>query len=164
MYVLAGLQKATGTTLNTSGKPVAATASLGSFDVNSGTDTQTLIAIGVRHRFQRNESACTATVRLWFRDRCSGTLANFELSFVVKAWLTGMYADKRSRPGNLSAFDRKIKLARRIPHIKWCVFIQQRGANEMQAAKHVLHVEVSLSIHAYGFENRLRDRDGLAHR
>jgi predicted porin len=51
LYLLAGWQKATGTTLSTSGKPVAATASIGSFDVNSGTDTQTLVAIGVRHRF-----------------------------------------------------------------------------------------------------------------
>ena len=51
LYLLAGWQKATGTTLNTSGKPVSATASIGSFDVNSGTDTQTLVAIGIRHRF-----------------------------------------------------------------------------------------------------------------
>jgi predicted porin len=51
LYLLAGWQKATGTTLSTSGKPVAATASIGSFFVNSGTDTQTLVAIGIRHRF-----------------------------------------------------------------------------------------------------------------
>ena len=34
----------------------------------------------------------------------------------------------------------------------------------MQAAEHALQVVVSLGIRAYGFENRLRDRDGLAHR
>jgi predicted porin len=51
LYVLAAWQKASGTTLNSAGKPVAANASIGSFDVNSGTDTQGLVAIGMRHRF-----------------------------------------------------------------------------------------------------------------
>jgi predicted porin len=51
LYALAGWQKASGTTLNSSGKTVAANASIGSFDVNSGTDTQGLVAIGMRHRF-----------------------------------------------------------------------------------------------------------------
>lgn len=51
LYALAGWQKANGSTLNTSGKVVAATASIGSFEVNSGTDTQGLVAIGIRHRF-----------------------------------------------------------------------------------------------------------------
>jgi predicted porin len=51
LYALAGWQKANGSTLNTSGKVVAATASIGSFEVNSGADTQGLVAIGIRHRF-----------------------------------------------------------------------------------------------------------------
>jgi predicted porin len=51
LYALAAWQKASGTTLNSSGKVVAANASIGSFDVNSGTDTQGLVAIGIRHRF-----------------------------------------------------------------------------------------------------------------
>jgi predicted porin len=51
LYALAGWQKASGTTMNSSGKSVPANASIGSFDVNSGTDTQGLVAIGMRHRF-----------------------------------------------------------------------------------------------------------------
>jgi predicted porin len=51
LYALGGWQKANGTTLNSSGKVVAADASIGSFEVNSGTDSQGLIAIGMRHRF-----------------------------------------------------------------------------------------------------------------
>jgi predicted porin len=51
LYALAGWQKASGTTLNPNGKIVAANASIGSFDVNSGTDKQGLVAIGMRHRF-----------------------------------------------------------------------------------------------------------------
>jgi predicted porin len=51
LYALAGWQKASGSTLNTSGKIIPADASIGSYDVNSGTDKQGLLAIGVRHRF-----------------------------------------------------------------------------------------------------------------
>jgi predicted porin len=51
LYALAAWQKASGTTLNTSGKVVPANASIGSFGVNSGTDTQEFVAIGMRHRF-----------------------------------------------------------------------------------------------------------------
>jgi len=51
LYVLGGWQKASGTTLNSQGKVVAADASIGSFEVNSGTDSQGLVAIGMRHRF-----------------------------------------------------------------------------------------------------------------
>jgi predicted porin len=51
LYALAAWQKASGTTLNSSGKVIAANASIGSFDVGSGTDTQGLVAIGIRHRF-----------------------------------------------------------------------------------------------------------------
>jgi predicted porin len=51
LYALAGWQKASGSTLNSKGNVVPANASVGSFEVNSGTDTQGLVAIGIRHRF-----------------------------------------------------------------------------------------------------------------
>jgi predicted porin len=51
LYVLAGWQKASGTTLDSAGKPIAAAASIGSYVVNSGTDSQGLVILGMRHRF-----------------------------------------------------------------------------------------------------------------
>jgi predicted porin len=51
LYALAGYQKASGHTLGTNGKAVAAQASIGDFGVNSGTDTQELVAVGIRHKF-----------------------------------------------------------------------------------------------------------------
>jgi len=51
LYALAGYQKASGTTLNTSGQVVAATASIGSYGVNSGANDQSLAIVGIRHRF-----------------------------------------------------------------------------------------------------------------
>jgi predicted porin len=51
LYVLFGYQKASGKTLNSSGALVAADASIGDFGVNSGTDTQEVAVVGIRHRF-----------------------------------------------------------------------------------------------------------------
>ena len=51
LYALAAYQKASGTTLNTSGQVVAATASIGSYGVNSGADSQSLVIFGIRQRF-----------------------------------------------------------------------------------------------------------------
>ncbi len=51
LYALGGWQKASGTTLNSAGKVIAADASIGSFAVNSGTNTQGLVVLGIRHRF-----------------------------------------------------------------------------------------------------------------
>jgi predicted porin len=51
LYALAGYQKASGNTLNASGKVVSAQASIGSFGVNSGTSSQELAVVGIRHKF-----------------------------------------------------------------------------------------------------------------
>jgi predicted porin len=51
LYALAGWQKASGTTLNSAGKIITADASIGSFGSNSGTNTQGLVVLGIRHRF-----------------------------------------------------------------------------------------------------------------
>lgn len=51
LYVVAGYQKADGTTLNASGNVIQAQASIGSYGVNSGTDTQALTVVGLRHKF-----------------------------------------------------------------------------------------------------------------
>lgn len=51
LYALAGYQKASGNTIGTSGKAIAAQASIGDFGVNSGSDEQVLLALGIRHKF-----------------------------------------------------------------------------------------------------------------
>ncbi len=51
LYALAGWQKASGHTLNAKGAAINAQASIGDFGVNSGTDTQALAAVGIRHKF-----------------------------------------------------------------------------------------------------------------
>lgn len=51
LYALAGYQKSSGTTLNSAGRVIAANASIGSYGVNSGSDTQALAAVGIRHKF-----------------------------------------------------------------------------------------------------------------
>ncbi|WP_408499886.1 porin [Paraburkholderia xenovorans] len=51
LYALAGYQKASGNTLNASGKVVGAQASIGSFGVSSGTNSQELAVVGIRHKF-----------------------------------------------------------------------------------------------------------------
>ncbi|MGU7774267.1 porin [Burkholderia sp. MR1-5-21] len=51
LYALFGYQKASGRTLNASGAIVKAAASVGSYGVNSGTDTQELAIVGIRHKF-----------------------------------------------------------------------------------------------------------------
>ncbi|MBU9641689.1 porin [Burkholderia gladioli] len=51
LYALAGYQKASGKTLGSGGALVDAKASVGSYGVNSGTDTQELAVVGIRHKF-----------------------------------------------------------------------------------------------------------------
>ncbi|MCX4160319.1 MULTISPECIES: porin [Paraburkholderia] len=51
LYALFGYQKASGKTLNASGAVVSAQASVGDFGVNSGTNSQEVTAVGIRHRF-----------------------------------------------------------------------------------------------------------------
>ncbi|MBI0331466.1 porin [Burkholderia plantarii] len=51
LYALAGYQKASGKTLNAAGGQIAAAASIGSYGVNSGTDSQELAVVGIRHKF-----------------------------------------------------------------------------------------------------------------
>jgi predicted porin len=51
LYALFGYQKASGRTLGANGAVVNAAASIGSYGVNSGTDTQELAVVGIRHRF-----------------------------------------------------------------------------------------------------------------
>lgn len=51
LYALAGYQRASGNTLSSSGAVVSADASIGSFGVNSGTNTQVLTAVGIRAKF-----------------------------------------------------------------------------------------------------------------
>ncbi|CAN7470154.1 porin [Caballeronia sp. LjRoot34] len=51
LYVLAAYQKASGTTLGSDGQVVQAEASIGSYGVNSGTNSQALAIVGIRHKF-----------------------------------------------------------------------------------------------------------------
>lgn len=51
VYAMAAFQRASGSTLNASGDSVAAQAVIGDYGVNSGSNTQTLVAIGMRQRF-----------------------------------------------------------------------------------------------------------------
>ncbi|MCQ4437380.1 porin, partial [Clostridioides difficile] len=51
LYALFGYQKASGNTLNANGAVVKAAASVGAYGVNSGTDTQELAIVGIRHKF-----------------------------------------------------------------------------------------------------------------
>ncbi|RQR63208.1 porin [Burkholderia sp. Bp9002] len=51
LYALFGYQRASGNTLNANGAVVKAAASVGSYGVNSGTNTQELAVVGIRHKF-----------------------------------------------------------------------------------------------------------------
>jgi predicted porin len=51
LYALAGYQRASGNTLSSAGALVSAQASIGSFGVNSGTNSQVLTIVGIRSRF-----------------------------------------------------------------------------------------------------------------
>ncbi|WP_369869733.1 porin [Burkholderia cepacia] len=51
LYAVAAFQRASGSTLNASGASVAAQAVIGDYGLNSGSNTQTLVAIGMRQRF-----------------------------------------------------------------------------------------------------------------
>jgi predicted porin len=51
LYTLLAYQKASGNTLSTTGAVIGAPASIGSYGVNSGIDSQELAIVGVRHRF-----------------------------------------------------------------------------------------------------------------
>jgi predicted porin len=51
LFALAGYQRASGNTLSSTGTLVAAQASIGSFGVNSGTNSQVLTSVGIRSRF-----------------------------------------------------------------------------------------------------------------
>ncbi|WP_414444740.1 porin [Burkholderia sp. 22PA0106] len=51
LYALAAYQKAGGSTLNAAGRTIAADASIGSYGISSGADSQALAAIGIRHKF-----------------------------------------------------------------------------------------------------------------
>jgi len=51
VYLVGGYQKAYGNTVSTSGAVVDATASVGSYGVNSGASSQALVVAGIRHRF-----------------------------------------------------------------------------------------------------------------
>ena len=51
LYALFGYQKASGNTLNSSGTVVSADASIGDFGVNSGTNSQDVAVVGIRHKF-----------------------------------------------------------------------------------------------------------------
>lgn len=51
LYWVAGYQKANGSTLSSSGAVVPATASVGSYGVNSGTSSQLVTVAGIRHKF-----------------------------------------------------------------------------------------------------------------
>lgn len=51
LYVMAAFQRASGSTLNASGESVAAQAVIGDYGLNSGSNTQTLVAVGMRQRF-----------------------------------------------------------------------------------------------------------------
>ncbi|WP_246290805.1 porin [Paraburkholderia fynbosensis] len=51
IYAIAAFQRASGSTLNAAGESVAAQAVIGDYGLNSGSNTQTLVSVGVRHRF-----------------------------------------------------------------------------------------------------------------
>jgi predicted porin len=51
LYALTGYQRASGTTLSQTGALVPAVASIGSYGVNSGTNTQWLTTVGIRAKF-----------------------------------------------------------------------------------------------------------------
>jgi predicted porin len=51
LYAVAAFQRASGSTLDASGASVAAQAVIGDYGLNSGSKTQTLVAIGMRQRF-----------------------------------------------------------------------------------------------------------------
>ncbi|WP_438392073.1 porin [Caballeronia sp. DA-9] len=51
LYALAAYQRASGTTLSTAGKIIAADASIGDYGANSGSNTQGLAIVGIRHKF-----------------------------------------------------------------------------------------------------------------
>ena len=51
LYALAGYQKASGNTLNANGKVVSAQASIGDYGVHSGTNSQEVAVVGIRHKF-----------------------------------------------------------------------------------------------------------------
>jgi predicted porin len=51
LYALAGYQKASGKTLNATGNVINAAASIGDYGVNSGTNSQELAIVGIRHKF-----------------------------------------------------------------------------------------------------------------
>jgi predicted porin len=51
LYALFGYQKASGKTLNSSGATVNADASIGDFGVNSGSNSQDVAVVGIRHKF-----------------------------------------------------------------------------------------------------------------
>lgn len=51
IYLLAGYQRASGHTLNTAGQPIAADAVIGDTQLNSGTNSQIQVIVGIRHKF-----------------------------------------------------------------------------------------------------------------
>ncbi|PRE45518.1 porin [Burkholderia multivorans] len=51
LYALAAYQRASGTTESASGHAIAADASIGSYGINSGANSQALAAVGIRHKF-----------------------------------------------------------------------------------------------------------------
>lgn len=51
LYALFGYQKASGHTLGANGAVIDAQASVGSYGANSGTDSQELAIVGIRHKF-----------------------------------------------------------------------------------------------------------------
>lgn len=51
LYWVAGYQKATGTNVSANGAIVPAQASVGSYGVNSGTSSQLVTVVGIRHKF-----------------------------------------------------------------------------------------------------------------
>ncbi|KVE35577.1 porin [Burkholderia sp. TSV86] len=51
LYALFGYQKASGRTVGANGAVIDAQASVGSYGANSGTDTQELAIVGIRHKF-----------------------------------------------------------------------------------------------------------------
>lgn len=51
VYAMAAFQRASGSTLNAAGARVAAQAVIGDYGVNAGSNTQTMLAVGMRQRF-----------------------------------------------------------------------------------------------------------------
>jgi predicted porin len=51
LYALFGYQKASGSTLSSTGQVISAQASIGDYGVNSGTNSQDLAVVGIRHKF-----------------------------------------------------------------------------------------------------------------